>query len=107
MAQRVWPMPSVPGTGRPVPNGGAEVLDEADGLGDADAARARARVAVEDGDAAGIVAAVLDAVERVEEDGQRVSGPDVPRDSAHRQLLGGVLRAVHEAGAGSMAEVDR
>ena len=73
--------------------GSAEVLDEADGLGDADAARARARVAVEDGDAAGIVAAVLDAVERVEEDGQRVSGPDVPRDSAHRQLLGGVLRA--------------
>ena len=63
-------------------------------------------MAVEDGDAAGIVAAVLDAVERVEEDGQRVSGPDVPRDSAHRQLLGGVLRAVHEAGAGSMAEVD-
>ena len=96
-------MPSVPGVRA---RGSAEVLDVADGLGDADAARARARVAVEDGDAAGIVAAVLDAVERVEEDGQRVSGPDVPRDSAHRHLLGGVLHSAHEAGAGSMAEVD-
>ena len=60
VAQRVWPMPRVPGVGR---CGSAEVLDEADGLGDTDAALARARVAVEDGDAAGVVAAVLDAVE--------------------------------------------
>ena len=106
MAQRVWPMPMRAGDGA---RDGAEVLDEADGLGDADGvARARAQErGVEDGDAAGIVAAVLDAVQRVEEDGQRVSGPDVPRDSAHRQLLGDVLHSLHEARAWSMGEMDR
>ena len=85
---------------------GAEVLDEADGLGDADGAGA-VRDGVEDGDAAGIVAAVLDAVQRVEEDGQRVSGPDVPRNSAHRHLLGSRPRGLDAMRGRSMAKVNR
>ena len=100
-------------------DGGPAGVADAEGAGDGGVAARRSStkptalatrmaVPVEDGDAAGIVAAVLDAVQRVEQDGQRVSRPDVPRNSAHRQLLGLVLHSVaHEGKAWSMGEMDR
>ena len=59
-----------------------QVGDFADGLDDLDAA------IVLHGDAGGVIAAVLEALEGLEDDGAAGFGSDVSGDSAHKALLG-------------------
>ena len=74
--------PSVPDAGRPVDRAVAEllleILDPPGLLGDLQRA-----VAVDDGDTRGVVAAVFEQPQAVEDDLQRVAGSDVADDSAH------------------------
>ena len=76
VAQRVCPMPVVPGE-RALRERRLEVRELADGADDLDAARPCAR------EARGVVAAVLEAAQPLDEDGRALLRADVADDSAH------------------------
>jgi hypothetical protein len=76
VAQRVWAMPNVPSTGRR-PDGRLEPRDLARGLAGLDA------VAVLHGHAGRVVAAVLEPLEALDQQGRGRPGADVSDDAAH------------------------
>ena len=78
VAQRVWPMPVVPLASGSV----LEVVDEHLQLAGA-LARAEVAVVVDHGDARGVVAAVLEALEAPEEHFEALVVTDVSHDSTH------------------------
>ena len=75
VAQRVWPMPTLPANR--FGQGVGQVTHPAGPLGDLDAA------AAEHGDAGRVVAAVLQPGQSLEQDGRGLLAADVPDDSAH------------------------
>ena len=89
VAQRVWPMPSVPATGL-LTQDRLEVLHAAGGAADLE------RPVLQDGHARGVVAAVLELLQAVDDDADRALLTDVADDSTHRSafllLPGGTLR---------------
>ena len=96
VAQRVWPMASVPGR-----DGSVSSFSRLASLPALRSTRS-VPVVVEDGDAGAVVAAVLQAAQPVEDDLQAGLAPDVAHDAAH---AGQASRGPGRAGAQRAGEV--
>ena len=80
VAQRVWPMPMLPGRGRLLQLGG-QLVDAAGRFGDGSVA------VVDRDDAAAIVAAIFEPAQTFDEEIDRLVRPDVADDAAHSSDL--------------------